>query len=170
MISASCTVRAEPLAGCWLAGCHRQNTRRCAFIVLLQPGTTDAVFRELCRECTGAAWLSLLLTCTQCAANAAVSEPANRLPWLHFASPVYCRDDMARAQNRRPGCAQSPVPGPRLLPFPTHLPCGPVACQARYPWAQEPAGFVFTPQQLCQCATESRCDWLDLMAEGRGYP
>lgn len=111
------------LAGGWLlAGCHRQNTRRCAFIVLLQPGTTDAVFRALCRECTGVAWLSLLLTCTLCAANAAVSEPANRLPWLHFAAPVYSRDDMARAKNRRPGCAQSLVPGPCLLPLPTCLP------------------------------------------------
>lgn len=50
VISARCTVRAEPLADC-----HQDNRSCCAFIVFPQPGTTDAVFRELCRQCTGVA-------------------------------------------------------------------------------------------------------------------
>lgn len=82
-------------------------------------------------------------------------RPGYRLPWLHFAAPVYSRDDMAHGATL--GCTQSST-GSATRVTSRHV-STPVVMPLE-------VGFVFAVQQLCQCATDSRCDWLKLMEGG----
>lgn len=87
----------------------------------------------------------------------AVIRPGYGLPWLHFAAPVYSRDDMA--YGAMTGCTQSlsgsaaPATGRDASTL--------LVTALEY----HEVGFVFAVLQLCQCATDSRCDWLELMEE-----
>lgn len=81
-----------------------------------------------------------------------------KLPWLHFAAPVYNRDDMA--YGAMPGCTQSSTDS--AIPATGSVVSTLLVMALKY----REVGFVFPVLQLCQCATDSRCDWLKLMEGG----
>lgn len=71
-------------------------------------------------------------------------------PRLHFAARVYSRDDMAHGTTRTQSSAAAGEPPARV-----HAAGG--ASVAGQSWV------CFAVQQLCQCATDSRSDWLELI-------
>lgn len=81
----------------------------------------------------------------------------HRPPWLHFAARVYSRDDMAHGATFGAAHKAPPPPASRR----------PASTPLVVPLRRNRAGVCFAEQQLCQCATDSRSDWLELI-EGAG--